>query len=147
MTEFLHRLPEFMGNHPVLSLLFVGIVIAVIANESTRWFRGYKELTPAELTRLINGENALVVDVSPPADYEKGHVPTAKNVAMAQFDPEHKDLGKVKDKPVAVICRSGQTSAGAASRLVKAGFKRVYTLAGGTAAWTAADLPLHKGRK
>ena len=78
-------------------------------------------------------------------DWRQFHAP--KNVAMAQFDPEHKDLGKVKDKPVAVICRSGQTSAGAASRLVKAGFKRVYTLAGGTAAWTAADLPLHKGRK
>lgn len=147
MSEFLHRLPEFIGNHPILSMAFFGVLIAVIASEAGRWFRGYKDVTPAELTRLINGENALVIDVSPPADFEKGHVPTAKNVAMAQFDPEHKDLNKVKDKPVVVICRSGQTSAGAASRLVKAGFKRVYTLGGGTAAWTGADLPLAKGKK
>lgn len=147
MSEFLHRLPEFLGNHPFLAMAFFGVLIALIANESTRWFRGYKELTPAELTRLINSENALVVDVSPSSDYEKGHVPTARNVAMSQFDPEHKDLAKVKDKPVAVICRSGQTSAGAAARLVKAGFTRVYTLAGGTAAWQAADLPLHKGKR
>ena len=147
MSEFLHRLPEFLGNHPYLTMIFFGVLIAVIANESTRWFRGYKELTPAELTRLINGESALVVDVSAPGDFEKGHVPTAKNVAMAQFDPEHKDLAKVKDKPVAVICRNGQTSSGAAARLVKAGFTRVYTLAGGTGAWTAADLPLAKGKR
>jgi rhodanese-related sulfurtransferase len=147
MSEFLHRLPEFLGNHPILSMAFFGVLIAVIANESTRWFRGYKELTPAELTRLMNSENALVVDVSPPADFEKGHVPNAKNVAMSQFDPEHKDLAKVKDRPVAVVCRTGQTSAGAAARLVKAGFTKVFTLAGGTAAWTGADLPLAKGKK
>lgn len=147
MSEFLHRLPEFMGNHPILTMAFFGVLIAVIANESSRWFRGYKELTPAELTRLINAENALVVDVSAPPDFEKGHITSAKNVAMAQFDPEHKDLGKVKEKPVAVVCRNGQTSARAASRLTKAGFKRVYTLAGGVGAWTAADLPLIKGKK
>jgi rhodanese-related sulfurtransferase len=147
MSEFLHHLPEFMGKHPILSMAFFGILIALIVNESSRWFRGYKELTPAELTRLINAENALVVDVSAPADFEKGHITGAKNVAMAQFDPEHKDLGKVKDKPVAVLCRNGQTSARAASRLIKAGFKRVYTLGGGVAAWTAADLPLIKGKK
>lgn len=147
MSEFFQRLPEFMGNHPILSMVFLGILIAVIANESSRWFRGYKELTPAELTRLINGENALVVDVSPPADFEKGHITGARNVAMAQFDPEHKDLGKVKDRPVVVICRSGQTSAGAAARLVKAGFSKVFTLGGGNAAWAAADLPMIKGKK
>lgn len=147
MSDFLQRLPEFIGNHPILSMAFFGILVALIASESGRWFRGYKELTPAELTRLINGDNALVVDVSPPADFEKGHITSAKNVAMAQFDPEHKDLGKVKDRPVVVICRNGQTSAGAATRLTKAGFSKVYILTGGTAAWAAADLPLIKGKK
>ena len=146
MSEFLHRLPEFMGAHPILSVLFVGILIAVIANEATRFGRGFKELTPAQLTQLINRDNALLVDVSPQADFEKGHIPTAKHVAMAQFDPEHKDLAKVKELPVAVVCRSGQTSAQAASRLVKAGFKKVFILGGGTASWTAADLPLAKGK-
>ena len=146
MSEFLHRLPEFMSNHPIYSVAFVGILIAVIANEATRLGRGYKELTPAQLTNLINRESALLVDVSPQADYEKGHIPTARHVAMSQFDPEHKDLAKVKELPVAVVCRNGQTSAQAASRLVKAGFKKVYTLDGGVAAWTQADLPLAKGR-
>ncbi len=146
MSEFLHRLPEFMGAHPILSVLFVGILVAVIANELTRFGRGFKELTPAQLTQLINRDNALLVDVSSQSDFEKGHIPTAKHVAMAQFDPEHKDLAKVKELPVAVVCRTGQTSAQAASRLVKAGFKKVFVLAGGTASWTAADLPLAKGK-
>lgn len=146
MSEFLHRLPEFMSAHPILSVAFVGILIAVIANEATRFGRGFKELTPAQLTQLINRDSALLIDVSPQADYEKGHIPTAKHVAMAQFDPEHKDLAKVKEMPVAVVCRAGQTSAQAASRLVKAGFKKVSILGGGVASWKAADLPLAKGK-
>lgn len=147
MSEFLQRLPEFIGNHPILSMAFFGLLLAVVIGEAGRLLRGYKELTPAELTRLINGENALVVDVSPQPDFEKGHITGARHVAMSQFDPEHKDLAKVKDRPVVVLCRNGQTSAGAAARLVKAGFAKVYTLAGGVGAWIVADLPLVKGKK
>lgn len=147
MSEILQRLPEFLGNHPILSVAFFGILFAVIASEAGRLFRGYKELTPAELTKLINTESALVVDVSSQADFEKGHITGSRHVAMSQFDPENKELAKVKERPVAVVCRNGQTSAGAATRLVKAGFAKVYTLAGGTGAWVAADLPLIKGKK
>jgi rhodanese-related sulfurtransferase len=65
---------------------------------------------------------------------------------MSQFDPESKDLAKAKDLPVVVICRAGQTAPGAAQRLVKAGFQKVYFLGGGMGAWTQAQLPVAKGR-
>jgi len=143
---FFERLPEFISNHPMLSMAFVGLTVALIANEVSRFTRGFKGISPAQLTALINGENALVVDVSPLNDFEKGHVPGAKHVAMSQFDPESKLLAKVKDLPVAIVCKSGVTSGQAAKRLVKAGFKRVYSLEGGTAAWQQADLPLVRGK-
>ena len=146
MSDILQHLPEFFGNHPYLCLAFVGLLAAIIASEVERLFSGYKEVTPAGLTQLINRENALVIDLSAPGDFEKGHVPGAKNVAMAQFDPENKELAKVKELPVAVYCRTGATAEQAAKRLVKAGFKRVYVLGGGVASWTQADLPLAKGR-
>ena len=111
MSEILQRLPEFIGQHPYLSMAFVGLMIAAITAEAARVFRGYKELTPAGLTALINRENALVIDVSSIADFEKGHVPGAKHVAMSQFDPENRDLAPVKDRPVAVYCRAGTISA------------------------------------
>lgn len=146
MSDILQHLPEFFRNHPLLCGAFVALLIAVVGTEVARLFRGFKEVTPAGLTQLINRENALVIDLSPPADYEKGHVPGAKNVAMAQFDPEHKDLVPVRELPVAITCRSGVTAEQAAKRLVKAGFQRVYVLGGGNAAWTQADLPLAKGK-
>lgn len=146
MSDFLHRLPEFLGNHPYLSLGFLGVLIALVANEAQRLMRSYKALTPAGLTQLINRDNALLVDVSSIADFEKGHIPGAKHVAMSQFDPESKELAKVRDLPVAVVCKNGQTSAQAAQRLKKAGFSKVFWLEGGIGAWIEAQMPLAKGR-
>lgn len=143
---FPDQLPEFIGNHPILALAFVGIGIALVVNEMQRFTRGYKAISPAELTRLINREDALVVDVSALNDFEKGHIVGSKHVAMSQFDPESKLLAKVKDMPVAVVCRTGMTAGTAAKRLVKAGFSKVYWLDGGIAAWQQAELPLAKGK-
>lgn len=146
MSEFLHRLPEFIGNHPYLSFGFIGVLAAMIASEIGQLTRGYKALTPAALTQLINRDNALLIDVSSIQDYEKGHVPGARHVAMSQFDPESKDLAKARTLPVAIYCRTGQTAGEAAKRLKKAGFTDVYTLDGGLRTWTEAQLPLVKGR-
>ena len=143
---FLELLPEFISAHPILSLGLVAVTFALIANELSRFTRGYRALTPALLTHLINRENALVVDVSPLNDFEKGHIVGSRNVVMSQFDPENKLLAKAQELPIAVVCRNGMVSAQAAKRLVKAGFKRVHWLDGGIGAWQAADLPLVKGR-
>ena len=146
MSDFIHRLPEFLGNHLYLTLGFIGVLLALVVSEAQRFTRGYKALTPAGLTHLINRENALVIDVSSLQDFEKGHVPGARHVAMSQFDAENKDLVKAKELPVAIYDRGGQMSGTAAQRLLKAGFSRVYWLEGGLAAWTEAQLPLAKGR-
>lgn len=146
MSEVFIRLPEFIGNHLWLVLLFVAALGVLVATELMRLRRGFKEITPAGLTQLINRENALVVDLSPQAEYNKGHIPGARHVALDQFDPENEKLAKVRDKPVVLVCRSGMTSARAAGRLARAGFSHAYTLGGGTDAWRRANLPLSKER-
>lgn len=140
------RLPEFIAAHPMLVAAFVLLTIFLVGSVISRFTRGYRELTPAQLTLLMNRENALVVDLSPIADFEKAHIPGSRHVAPSQFDPENKGLAKVKDRPVVVVCRNGMTSAQAARRLVKAGFTRAYTLSGGVAQWSAAELPLVRGK-
>ena len=142
----MERLPEFIGQNLVLVLGFAGLTIVLIGSFLTRFTRGYREVTPAELTALMNRENALVVDLSAQADFEKAHIPGSRNVLPSQFDPEHKDLVKVKDRPVVVVCRNGMSAGAAARRLVKAGVARVAVLGGGVAQWQAADLPVARGR-
>ena len=136
----------FAERHLYLSLALAGLTLAILYTEIARLFRGYKALRPAELTGLMNRENALVIDLSASNDYEKGHIAGSKSVQPSQFDPENKLLANAKELPVVVVCRNGQGSADAAKRLKKAGFKQVYWLDGGIGAWQSADLPLVKGR-
>lgn len=146
MNEVLARIPAFVSHHALLATAFAAIITVLIVTELMRLARPFKELTPAALTNLINRDNALLVDLSGQAEFEKGHIPGARHVDMAQFDPEHKDLAKARELPVVVCCKTGNKSTKAAQRLAKAGFKHVYMLAGGVDAWRGAKMPLAKGR-
>ena len=140
------ELLAFAGRHLYLSMALAGLTVALLYTEVARLFRGYTALRPAELTGLINRDNALVIDLSASDDFEKGHIAGSRSIAPSQFDPENKLLAKARDLPVVVVCRTGQASGDAAKRLKKAGFEKVYWLDGGVQAWQQADLPLVKGR-
>ena len=140
------RLLAFAGDNQMLVMIFVGLTLAIVYTEFSRLTSGFKAVDPAGLTALINREDALLVDVSAAADFEKGHIAGAKNVQMSQLDADNKILARVREMPVALVCRSGTTSAEAARKLAKAGFKQVHWLDGGIAAWVAAQLPLVKGK-
>ena len=146
MSDFVHRLPEFLGNHLYLTLGFIGVLVALLVTEAQRFTRGYKALTPAGLTQLINRENALLIDVSSLQDFEKGHIPGARHVAMSQFDPENKDLAKAKDLPVAIYCRSGQTSGAGRATPGEGRFQQGLLAGRRVGAWSEAQLPLAKGK-
>lgn len=139
-------LSAFLTAHGALVLAFIAVTGALIYTELARFTRGYRAVSPTQLTALINRENALVVDIRALADFEKGHIVGSRHMVLSQFDPENKTLAKVKDLPVVLVCRTGVTVSGAAKRLLKAGFSRVHVLEGGIAAWQQADLPLARGK-
>ena len=141
-----NRLAAFAAEHSIMVPALALLTVAIIYTEFSRLTSGFKAVDPAGLTALINRQDALLVDVSGTAEFDKGHIAGAKNVQMSQFDADNKVLAKVRELPVAVVCRSGSTSSEAARKLAKAGFKQVYWLDGGLAAWQQANLPLVKGR-
>ena len=96
------ELAAFAGRHPLLSLALAGLTIALIANEVASLLGGVRRIGPAQLTGLINRDNALVVDLRAPGDFEKGHIAGSKNVQPSQFDPENKQLAPAKALPAAV---------------------------------------------
>jgi rhodanese-related sulfurtransferase len=140
------RLAAFAAEHNAAAIALAVLTLAILYTEFTRLTSGYKAVDPAGLTALINRQDALLVDVSGTAEFDKGHIAGARNVQMSQFDAENKVLAKVRELPVAIVCRSGTTSADAARKLAKAGFTQVYWLDGGLAAWQQANLPLVKGK-
>lgn len=140
------RLLEFAQQNLMLSLVLAGLTLALVVTEVMRLFRGFKGVSPAQLTDLINRENALVVDLRGLGDFEKGHIIGSRHMLPSQVDPEGKLLAKAKESPVVLVCAVGVTASATAQKLVKAGFKQVSVLDGGIGAWTGAGLPLAKGK-
>jgi len=100
-------------------------------------------VSATEAVRLINREKGVLVDVSEPAEFAAGHAAGARNVPMGS--PEgSKDLPSNKTLPLVLLCPSGARAGRAAGLLRKAGHQNVVALAGGTAAWRDASLPIEK---
>lgn len=133
---------QFIQEHAALVFAFIGLSGFIVYTEIARLTRGFRVISPAQLTDLVNRENALVVDIRAKAEYDKGHIAGSVYLAPSQFDPENKMLAKVRSLPIVIVCRNGMTAAAPAKRLVKAGFSRVYVLDGGVAAWQHANMPL-----
>lgn len=140
------RLPEFIGNHPLLVGAFAVIVVLLVANELARMARGFKEIGPSQATQLINRENAVIIDVSSAKEFQEAHIINARNMPFDQLDPAARQLAKLKDSPVIVYCKTGQRTPRACSLLAKHGFGQVYALRGGLGAWRNEQLPTARGR-
>jgi rhodanese-related sulfurtransferase len=98
---------------------------------------------PARATHMLNREHASLIDVRSAEDFAKGHVAQAKNIPLDQLANRVNDVGS-KDKPVIVMCATGQVAAKAATTLRAAGFSNVVNLLGGLGAWQTAGLPTIK---
>ena len=78
------------------------------------------------------------VDVRRTAEHAAGHAPNTINLPLDSLSREIDKLSP--EKPTYVICQSGYRSSLGTSILENAGFKKVYNVTGGTAAWIAAGL-------
>ena len=136
------QLIEFAGNHGMLVAGFVGIILLLIWTEISKYTRGYTELTPLQAVQKINQGKTSVVDISAAADFTKGHLAGAKNIALSRISDTDPDIAKIKTGPVLVVCKNGQTAHSAAAKLVKLGATDVAVLKGGTTQWVSDQYPL-----
>lgn len=133
---------EFAGNHPLLVGGFVAVLGLLIWTETMRRVRGLTELTPAQAVAWINDPSAVVIDISPVADFNKGHIVNARNLQASRLANPDAEIQKLKDRKLLVVCRSGQTAFAAASSLKKMGASDVAVLKGGMAQWRTDQFPI-----
>lgn len=130
---------EFIQQNLMLVILTVASGAMLLA---TGFLGGGPRVTTSEATKLINREDAQVLDIREAGEFATGHLIGARNIPMAKFAERAADLEKLKGKPLIVCCETGIRSAKAAKELQKLGFDRVFNLDGGVAAWNKAGLPL-----
>jgi rhodanese-related sulfurtransferase len=91
---------------------------------------------------LIAAGEVDVVDVREIAEWQTGHMPAARHVALSRLRLGAKPY-LTRDK-VLFVCAAGMRSNMAAQLASSIGLTEVYNLVGGTRAWVTAGLPLVK---
>ena len=126
------------------------ILIALTSGAMLFWsffgnrLRGIKEVDHIAAMQLINHKNALILDVREQGEYDSGHILNSKLISLGKLAGRIGELEKYRERPIVVVCRSGQRSASACAFLGKQGFAQAYNLSGGVMAWQKASLPLEK---
>ena len=88
------------------------------------------------------GDGAQLVDVREPEEWAETGIPEGA-VLIPLGDLESRAASELtSDKPVYVICRSGNRSQTGSDILAGLGFTQVYNVEGGIHAWQAAGLPV-----
>lgn len=123
-------------------------VTALVSGGLLLWPRladgmGGAKVSAADAVHLINRERAVLIDISEPAEYAAGHAVGARSVPLAGLETS-RELPKNKSLPLVVVCPNGARAPRAVATLKKLGFENTTALAGGLAAWRAANLPTEK---
>lgn len=138
--QMLAQLIEFATTHYLLSGAFLAALALLIFSESQR---GGRSVSNRELTALVNGSEAVVVDVRPHKDFATGHIVQALNIPYDKVAERMVELEKHKANTIIVIDAVGQHAGGVCRDLKAAGFDAVK-LAGGISGWRGDNLPVVK---
>ncbi|HEV7643794.1 MAG TPA: rhodanese-like domain-containing protein [Pyrinomonadaceae bacterium] len=115
------------------------ILIGDFSGETKR----IEQVSVQEMNELAQTEKGLqFIDVRRLAEHSAGHAIRTSNISLDKLAKEVDKL--LPDVPTFVICQSGYRSSTATSILENAGFKQIYNVTGGTAAWMNENLPSEK---
>ena len=140
----MEQLIEFAGNHLFMVGAFVVVLALVIMAEYEHQSGRASQMDPTAAIRLMNNDEAVVLDVREAADFKNGHIKNAKNIPFTSLKGQLDNLVKDREKPILAYCRSGNVSGKACRILKSSGFSNVHNLAGGILSWQDANLPLTK---
>jgi len=103
-----------------------------------------KNVSAGEFEQGTKTINTVILDVRTPEEYQTGHLKGAKllDISEQSFSSSLDKLDKTKT--YYVYCQAGGRSSTAVEIMLEKGFKKVYNLQGGIAAWKNAQKPIEK---
>lgn len=141
MSQYL----EFASNHPVLVAAFALVLIMLVMNEINLATRGFKDISPNDVTRLMNHGDTLLLDIRGIGEHREGHIVDSLHIPASELPDRINELDKYRNSHIIAYCRSGSRSASACKILKRKGFEHVHNLGGGIMAWQSDKLPVSKG--
>lgn len=99
-----------------------------------------EEVDVASAAAAMKDPNVQVVDCRSEREWRSGHL---KGSRLIPLDSIGERMGELDaERPVIVVCRSGQRSSAAARQLTAAGFTDVKSMKGGISAWSRSGKKL-----
>ncbi len=104
-----------------------------------------KLITPSYTVKLLK-QNAYLIDVSNPAEYNGCYIPESKNYPLQKLlsDIKSKQFANPDDRLIIVTCQSGNRAQLAAKAFQQTGFQ-VEILQGGNQAWIESGYDVIRG--
>ena len=127
---------------PVVTLLLSGAMLAWPLVQ--RRFGAMKDIEVSEATLLLNRRNAVLLDVRETNELEGGKLPNAVHIPLSQLESRVQEIARHAARPIVAYCATGRRTRAVERTLTRAGFKEIYGLRGGIAAWKKEQLPLEK---
>lgn len=135
----------FVSNNGMLSAVWVALFVMIIVTTIKIILSPVKQISPQELTFLMNKEQGVALDIRSEKEFNANHILDAVSLSNDKITKNgFGSLEKHKENPIIVVCSAGLAAAKIANNLHKAGFARVSVLKGGMSAWTGASLPVTK---
>lgn len=92
------------------------------------------------LEHMERRSEICILDVRSAEEYSSGHVPGAVNIGHKEISARLHELEPYLDKDIVIYCELGVRARMAQKTLTKAGFLRLFHLAGDMAGWRDAGL-------
>ncbi|MBQ0719816.1 MAG: rhodanese-like domain-containing protein [Gammaproteobacteria bacterium] len=122
-------------------LLVSGLLVLIYVFAFSEQKKAGKQLSVHELTRLLNDDAAILIDLRDSKEYATGCITGAINIPLAKLDGRISELEKHRTKKIVLVDKIGQQSAAAGRKLRLAGYD-AQRLRGGMGEWLHQSLPV-----
>ncbi len=112
----------------------IGLLLVVLVYRMFAPTKGLSTLSLAQFKEnMKDSDKPLLIDVREKHEFDRGHIPGAKNYPLSQLKDKIKDIPQ--DKKVLLYCQSGMRSKQAGRVLSKHGHRSLMHLRGGISVW------------
>ncbi|MBI2166989.1 MAG: molybdopterin-synthase adenylyltransferase MoeB [Candidatus Omnitrophica bacterium] len=126
------------GDHPTVTKLIDYEEFCGVKRGESRGESMIPEISVFDLkAKLDRKEDFLLLDVREPHEYQIAKIPGSKLIPVGQLADRLSELESYRDKEIVAHCKLGGRSSRAVELLLKSGFKKVWSVAGGISAWSS----------